>query len=164
MTLVPELTVCEHERVTLNSLRYFFTIFSNLLVFALKAVASYNEMALITLVVGVVCSLFFLFFTPEPILLSKEEDDAFNHKENLLENERIQSDDVDSESEDESLNINDQDIISIPTLQTNVDSSLNLNPSSQLPSIVRVPPREEWKEWFFVKDFYLVALVYMNIR
>lgn len=90
MSMVPELTRDEGERVTLNSSRYFFTVLSNCAVFVvmfflLPNASSepsptgttdarytdakvYSNLSLVVLGVGVACSVFFLTFAREPAL------------------------------------------------------------------------------------------------
>jgi Na+/melibiose symporter-like transporter len=76
MALVPELTPDEHERVVLNSGRYFFTIASNVVVFLalwlftsgfdLKEKQRYSYLTYSTMAVGVLCTIWFLLLTREP--------------------------------------------------------------------------------------------------
>lgn len=78
MALVPDLTHDEHERVSLNSARYAFTIASNVLVFILLwffingldlgTEAQFEYLAYSTLGVGILTTIFFLVFTREPPL------------------------------------------------------------------------------------------------
>ncbi len=77
MSMVPELTVLDHERVQLNSARYAFTVISNVLVFVLLWLfintmtvsirQQFQYLALSVLAIGIGCSLFFLLATRERI-------------------------------------------------------------------------------------------------
>ena len=85
MSLVPELTRDENERVTLNSARYGFTVLSNCAVFLImlsllpdasaegdgsdpryKQPRLYQDMAFVVLGVGLTCSAVFLLLGKEP--------------------------------------------------------------------------------------------------
>ena len=75
MSLIPELTSCENVRVVLNSVRYAATVASNLFVFVVLAILihvfsmseldQFHTLALISIGVGTVTSIFFLLGTEE---------------------------------------------------------------------------------------------------
>jgi len=167
MSMVPELTRDEGERVTLNSARYFFTVLSNCSVFLVmllllpsassesgndpryKNPAVYNNLSFVVLGVGLFCSSIFILFSKESSLedlKSREVEDFGEVRRGVSEGGNRVEGEMDA-----------------PLLeQGSHDEPIPQRKGSGYD--VAFYKVETWRDWLVVPDFWRVMGVYTAVR
>lgn len=139
LALIPDLSSCQHERATLNGVRYAFTVIANITVFGLVYIflglvdsnhknithddgINFSYVAFIVTGVGFFATLFFYFGTKEP---------AFRY-----------------------IRVIDRNVNEVHENPESTSTDDNANPRNHM----------IWRDWFKLFDFYIVAVLYMATR
>jgi Na+/melibiose symporter-like transporter len=205
MSMVPELTVIDNERVALNSARYAFTVLANVAVFVIffaliKAIGQNAEYAFvdvamtcffvvfksfstlasgstpyktlfhllcyISLGVGALTSLFFLFGSEERI---KSRSDAMNAAQSEFRRKTLQVQSTPSDVQsDMDFPVSMSDVAApnkddASTTLLSADYLINKSTASNNqpePAVAFT----SWRQWFGVREFYQVGVIYMACR
>jgi Na+/melibiose symporter-like transporter len=182
MSMVPELTVIDNERVALNSARYAFTVLANVAVFVIffaliKAIGQnadgstpyktlFHLLCYISLGVGALTSLFFLFGSEERI---KSRSDAMNAAQSEFRRKTLQVQSTPSDVQsDMDFPVSMSDVAApnkddASTTLLSADYLINKSTASNNqpePAVAFT----SWRQWFGVREFYQVGVIYMACR